>query len=1046
MASLRNRRKPDNTASAVHVATTTETTAASKNVDTVLEASVPVQVPTNCNIQPLVERFIVGRLDVAPFAVAYGTLIAVDSVGFVFGLLLLAHLALVLASQWNVRVQARVGYQTCAIPTNATHALVQSQDNAEDAYGIVPITRNPTDTTPTCLFQDRVYRCASVLPDKDVQLWTTPKHAHGKQPAATPATKTTTAGFRPRYYPINLPLSFYTSWPGHSSQSAMEATNLYGPNQTVLHLPSFATLFSEQLIGPFFLFQLLCIILWCIDEYWYYAIYTLLALLLFEATVAYNRLHSLQRLLRVTSNNKHHRTLARRDGQWINVFTQELVPGDIVSVRHPQTLATDVLLLQGTAVCDEAMLTGESIPQLKHALERSSSNSSADKDVMLDVQEHKESILFGGTHLIVTTRQQDETDCPDGGVLGMVLRTGFETTQGSLLRVMAYSSSHKEQQSYDTFVFLLLLLLSALAAASVVLNDGWYDERRNQFRLVLHVVIILTSVVPPELPMELSLAVTNSVASLMKRCNVYCTEHYRIPWAGEVQVCCFDKTGTLTSDEMRLRGVSLECADLAEEEGALIHPDDGDVPWPTLRIMAACHSLASTGYGNGTTVVGDPLEKAVLKHTGFRLESNNSVTRTNDSSTGPKSVSIHHRFAFSSRLKRMTTLVTDDGSDGALYALCKGAPETIREYLSNDSMPANYDEIYRFHMSRGRRVLAMAFREIGSVQKIQSFKNASRESIEKDLTFTGFLVLDCPLKADSKGVITELKRSGHGVVMITGDALLTAVEVARQCNIVKKSSASRERVVYRIQRKDEPNELVTCRDPLAGFEYSSLTSDKVKPEQLSFESMDGLIEMRKTGNCSFCMTGDILVAIAASAVNIDTSTSTRAATLDEKHILFHPAAQTILAKLVRCISVFARHTPHQKEAVVAALNKGGVRTLMCGDGTNDVGALKRASVGISIISAPEAESKHREASEKIENLKRDDNRQVKKGKNDARAANARRRSALDESLRQLREAKAELDQVELGDASVAAPFTSRAVSIKCCKDVIQQGRCTLVTM
>lgn len=112
------------------------------------------------------------------------------------------------------------------------------------------------------------------------------------------------------------------------------------------------------------------------------------------------------------------------------------------------------------------------------------------------------------------------------------------------MRKILFTSERVTVNSNETYSFIGILLIFAFISSGIVLYSGLQDSNRNKFKLILHCIMIITSVVPPELPMELSLAVTNSLSSLAQEL-IYCTEPYRIPYAGRIDVLCFDKTGLL---------------------------------------------------------------------------------------------------------------------------------------------------------------------------------------------------------------------------------------------------------------------------------------------------------------------------------------------------------------------------------------------------------------------------------------------------------------------------------------------------------------------
>lgn len=100
-------------------------------------------------------------------------------------------------------------------------------------------------------------------------------------------------------------------------------------------------------------------------------------------------------------------------------------------------------------------------------------------------------------------------------------------------------------------------------------------------------------------------------------------------------------------------------------------------------------------------------------------------------------------------------------------------------------MPADFDELLNQYTHKGYRVIACAskYKQKLNWVKIQKM---NRTQAESGLQFLGFIVFENKLKPSTSTVIAELNRAGIHNIMCTGDNILTAISVSRECGLVER--------------------------------------------------------------------------------------------------------------------------------------------------------------------------------------------------------------------------------------------------------------------
>ncbi|KAM6241044.1 polyamine-transporting ATPase 13A2 isoform 2-T4 [Porphyrio hochstetteri] len=711
----------------------------------------------------------------------------------------------------------------------------------------------------------------------------------------------------------------------HSSQAGLHQQDhntrrkIYGPNLIEVPVKSYARLLVEEVLNPFYIFQVFSIVLWVCDAYYYYAaciflISTVsLGLSLYETR---KQSSTLQNMAKMSVGVR----VRRPGGEEMLVSSADLVPGDCFSLPADGMLVPcDAALLSGECMVNESMLTGESVPVMKTPLPASSQAAGT----VYSPEEHRRHTLFCGTQVIQAKSYVGRD------VLAVVTRTGFCTAKGDLIASILYPKPvsfkfYKDAVKFVLFLAVLALVGTAYSILILVKNQVPMGQ------IIIRALDLVTVIVPPALPAAMTVG-TIYAQNRLKQQGIFCISPPRINLCGKIRLVCFDKTGTLTEEGLDVWGVvPLENNCFTP----IIHEPRCLPAGPLLYVLAACHAVVLLR----AQPVGDPVDLKMLESTGWCLEMMEeeeeeegeppafqqfgtkvlAVMNPPPEEEQPQDrkhqspLGILRRFPFSSSLQRMSVLAKLPGEDSA-HVYAKGAPEMVASLCRKETVPGDFSQVLRHYTTDGFRVLGLAYRPLGTVSTFEEALQLPRDSVESSLTFLGFLVMKNVLKPESAPAIRLLRNASIRPVMVTGDNMLTAVNVARGCRMVEPN----EQVIF-------VNASPPGHDKPAALKF--LLAEPSQGEEQPEGEHRGDSSFLQPQPCHFALNGKSFAVVC-------------------EHF------PDLLPKILIRATVFARMSPDQKAQLVCSLQELNYCVGMCGDGANDCGALKAADVGISLSEA-----------------------------------------------------------------------------------------------
>ncbi|KAI9139888.1 hypothetical protein BKA69DRAFT_1083171 [Paraphysoderma sedebokerense] len=566
----------------------------------------------------------------------------------------------------------------------------------------------------------------------------------------------------------------------------------------ILILGAFVTLVAGSIVNP--------------HEGWIEGLAILMAVVIVLVVTAgndYSKDKKFKKLLLLQSDKK---CKVIRGGKKDQMSSWDLLVGDLVELQTGDEVPADGLFVRGNRlIIDESPLTGESLPVKKGT---------------------KSPFMFSGCQV------------SEGSGIMLVTAVGSKSSGGQIQELLNQKQSEETVLQKKLRVAAVLIGKIGFAAGVTVflsLTIKWAvvtaQEKKpwewSSLLQVLHFFVVGITMIVVAVPEGLPLAVTISLAySMFKMIKDRCFVRHldAAETMGEATCICTDKTGTLTENRMTVvRAVVCDRSVSGEGSG-----DANSIPYGSTTFDNRIGNFLGEAIATNSTCFvkykeNDPLPVFVGSATeGSLLVFTTKLGQDYDQIRRDTKKVENYEWQFTSDRKRMSTLIQPRTAIGGRaippYRLhTKGASEIVislcTKILSRNGesvMPLSVSDsarltaIIKQWASDGLRTIALAYKDFDSMMD-----RSDREDPEHDLTFVGLLGIKDPVRKAVPEAVKSCQDAGLTVRMVTGDNILTACKIAKECCILTDEGIAMEGPQFRALSVSEKKAIIPKLQVLA---------------------------------------------------------------------------------------------------------------------------------------------------------------------------------------------------------------------------------------